>query len=77
LLDKRVWLFAIREFASAVIFFAVFLALIGHFGILSIGIAAMVESGVQGIFFLPILIKRYRQAVDIPVAESGSTTAAS
>jgi O-antigen/teichoic acid export membrane protein len=62
-IDKQVWWFAIRQVASALIFFGVMLALIGHFGILAIGIASLVESGVQGVFFLPILIRRYRQAV--------------
>jgi O-antigen/teichoic acid export membrane protein len=66
-IDRNVWWFAIREVASAIIFFSVFLALLGHFGILAIGIGSLIESGVQGFFFLPILIKRYRLAVDGPV----------
>jgi O-antigen/teichoic acid export membrane protein len=66
-LDQHVWWFAIREVASAVIFFGVFLTLLGHFGIRAIGIGSLVESGVQGFFFLPILIKRYRLAVNGPV----------
>jgi hypothetical protein len=72
-LDKRVWWFAIREVASAIIFFGVLLALLGHFGILAIGIASLIESGVQGFFFLPILIKRYRLAVSGGVPARGRT----
>jgi O-antigen/teichoic acid export membrane protein len=60
-LDKRVWRLAVREVASAAIYFSVLLTFIGHFGILAIGIAAVVASGLQGIFFLPISVKRYRE----------------
>jgi len=59
-LDKTVWWMALREFLSLVIFLTVMLLLIGHFGILSVGIASLVSSGLQGAFFLPISIKRYR-----------------
>jgi O-antigen/teichoic acid export membrane protein len=69
-LDRHVWWFAIREVVSAIIFFSVFLALLRHFGILAIGIGSLIESGVQGFFFLPILIKRYRLAVNGPTASS-------
>lgn len=62
-LDGRVWWFAIREVASAIIFFTVLLILLKHFGIRAIGVASLVESGAQGIFFLPILTRRYRAAV--------------
>jgi len=62
-LDQRVWWFAIRETVSALMFFGVLLALLGHFGILAIGIASLIESGIQGFFFLPILVRRYRVAV--------------
>lgn len=72
-LDQRVWWFAIREVASAIIFFGVLLALLGHFGILAIGIASLIESGIQGFFFLPILIKRYRLAVSGGVPARGRT----
>ncbi len=64
-LDKNVWWFAVRETASAAVFFAVLLAIIGHFGILAIGIAMLFQSGLQGVFFLPMLIRRYRQAVQL------------
>jgi O-antigen/teichoic acid export membrane protein len=65
-LDKRVWRLAVREVASAAIYFTVLLALIGHFGILAIGIAAVVASGLQGIFFLPIVVRRYRATGPAP-----------
>lgn len=75
-LDKRVWWFALRQVVSAVVFFSILFTLIGHFGILAIGIASLIESGVQGIFFLPILIKRYRQAMNATVSESETHTTA-
>jgi O-antigen/teichoic acid export membrane protein len=59
-LDKRVWWLAGRELVSAAVYFAILLSLIGRFGILSIGIAAVVTSGLQGILFLPVSIRRYR-----------------
>jgi hypothetical protein len=55
-----VWRLAVREVASAAIYFSVLLVFISRFGILAIGIAALVASGLQGIFFLPISIRRYR-----------------
>jgi hypothetical protein len=62
-------------FVSAVVFFTVMLSLIGHFGILSIGIASLVSSGLQGIFFLPISIRRYRLTTntDRPRDDTGTT----
>ena len=59
-LDKNVWWLAIRELASAVVYFTVLFIFIGHFGILAIGIASVTSSGLQGLFFLPISIRRYR-----------------
>ena len=76
-LDRHVWWMTLRMFVSAVVFFTVMLSLIGHFGILSIGIASLVSSGLQGIFFLPISIKRYRLTTntDRPRDDTGTTTA--
>ncbi len=59
-LDRRVWRLAVRDLVSAGLYFAILLTCIGHFGILAIGIASLVTSGLQGIFFLPLSIKRYR-----------------
>lgn len=62
-LDRRVWSLTIRECVSAVFFFSLIFLLIGHFGILAVGIASLITSGIQGVLFLPILIRRYRRAV--------------
>lgn len=59
-LDRRVWFLAGRSLAGNAIYFAVIFTLIGHFGILSVGIASLVWSGLQVIFFLPISIRRYQ-----------------
>jgi O-antigen/teichoic acid export membrane protein len=74
-LDRHVWWMTLRQFVSAVVFFAIMIALIGRFGIRSIGIAALISSGVQGIFFLPISIKRYRMTTNTiaPQSDSGPT----
>ena len=70
-LDKRVWWMAIRQLVSAIIYFVVLLLLIGHFGILATGIASLVSSGLQGLFFLPISIRRYRQTTNYDAPLSG------
>jgi O-antigen/teichoic acid export membrane protein len=59
-IDRRVWILTVRELVATIVFFVLIFALIGHFGIVAIGIASIIESGVQGILFLPILIRRYR-----------------
>jgi hypothetical protein len=59
----------VRELAATIVLFALIFAFIGHFGILAIGIASVIESGVQGALFLPILIKRYRMMPPTPVAD--------
>jgi O-antigen/teichoic acid export membrane protein len=59
-LDRRVWWMALRDLISAGIYFAVLFTLIDRHGILAIGYAALVTSAVQGIFFLPVAIRRYR-----------------
>jgi hypothetical protein len=69
-LDRRVWRLAVRDLVTAVIYFSIVLTLIDHFGILAIGIASLVTSGLQGIFFLPIAIKRYRATAPIAVRET-------
>lgn len=74
-LDRRVWWLAIRDLITVAIYFIVIFALIGHFGILAIGIASLVSSGLQGMFFLPILIRRYRMTTntDAPLSGGGSS----
>ncbi len=59
-LDRRVWWLAGRELVSAAIYFSVLFALIGHIGILAVGFAAVIATGVQGLLFLPVSIRRYR-----------------
>jgi len=59
-LDRRVWWLAARELISGVVYFGIVFLLIGHFGILAVGIAALVSSGLMGILFLPASVKRYR-----------------
>jgi O-antigen/teichoic acid export membrane protein len=76
-LDKKVWWMAFRELVSLVIFLGVTIALIGHFGILAIGIASLVSSGLQGIFFLPISIKRYRLTTNSEAPSSSSNPSSS
>jgi hypothetical protein len=60
-LDKRVWWLASRQLIIMLAYFAIVLALIGHFGLLSVGIASLVTSGIQGVLFLPVLIRRIRR----------------
>ena len=72
-LDKRAWWLARRELLSTVAYLSVLITVIGHFGILAVGIAALVCSALQGIFFLPILIRRYRLATEGPSISSEGT----
>jgi len=76
-LDKHVWWMTIRELVSAIIFFSVLFAFIGHFGILAIGIASLASSGLQGIFFLPISIRRYRMTTNLDPPSGGTGAAVS
>jgi Na+-driven multidrug efflux pump len=55
-----VWILTVRELVATIVLFVLIFVFIGHFGILAIGIASVIESGVQGVLFLPILIRRYR-----------------
>jgi O-antigen/teichoic acid export membrane protein len=59
-LDKRVWWLAGRQLVSATIYFVVLFSFIGHVGILAVGFASLVSTGIQGIFFLPVSVRRYR-----------------
>jgi O-antigen/teichoic acid export membrane protein len=62
-LDRRLWWLAVRQLVSSAIYFTVFLSLLSHFGILAAGIAAVVQTGLEGLFFLPMSIARYRAIV--------------
>jgi O-antigen/teichoic acid export membrane protein len=59
-LDKQVWWLAGLSLASSAAFFAVMFSLMGHFGILSVGIASLASAALQMILFLPGSIRRYR-----------------
>jgi O-antigen/teichoic acid export membrane protein len=69
-LDKRVWWLAGRELVAAAVYFAILFSLIGHYGILSIGIAGVVTSGLQGMLFLPVSIRRYRSVARASVPKT-------
>ena len=75
-LDKRVWILTVREVVSSVVYFAVILLLIGHFGILAVGIASIVQSVLQGILFLPLVVRRYRRIPHTSGEENGLATPA-
>jgi O-antigen/teichoic acid export membrane protein len=60
-LDRRLWQMTIREIASAAVFFILVFSLIGSHGIMAIGIATFVRSLIEGVLFLPLLIRRYRR----------------
>jgi O-antigen/teichoic acid export membrane protein len=57
-IDKKVWWLTVRNVVSGVIYLVVIFALIGHFGINAIGIAALIYSGTTLLVFLPITILR-------------------
>ena len=73
-LDKRVWFLAGRDLLGAVVYFVLLIVLIGHFGILAVGIASVVMSVLQGIFFLPISIKRYRAIARADISHDDADT---
>jgi O-antigen/teichoic acid export membrane protein len=59
-LDKRVWWMTARNIAGSLVQLLVVILLIGHIGIESIGVAALVNSAITFCVFLPISIRRYR-----------------
>jgi hypothetical protein len=73
-LDRRVWWMTVRNLVDVVVFFCVMFALIGREGILSIGIGFLVSSALQGIFFLPISIRRYRLTTNTDPPTVGTFT---
>jgi O-antigen/teichoic acid export membrane protein len=58
--DRRVWRMAVANVATAGVYLAVVLSLIGRLGINTIGVASLVASGLEGAYFLPQLVRRYR-----------------
>jgi O-antigen/teichoic acid export membrane protein len=75
-LDRHVWWMALRDLISAVIYFGIVFWLLGRIGIVSIGIASLVSSTLQGIFFLPISIRRYRLTSNSEPSQSGGSAEA-
>jgi O-antigen/teichoic acid export membrane protein len=73
-LDRKVWKLTVRECISTAVYFTLIFVLIGHFGILAIGISALITSIVQGILFLPLMIRRYQRAVRDDGADFGTGT---
>jgi O-antigen/teichoic acid export membrane protein len=59
-IDRRVWKLAVRDLVSAIVYFALIFTFIGHFGIVSVGIASVIQSALQLLFFVPPVAKRYR-----------------
>lgn len=59
-LDRRLWWMVARSLVSAVVYFSLVLALIGRYRLAAIGWASLGSSLLQGVFFLPVLIRRYR-----------------
>ncbi len=58
--DQRVWQLALRQGVTLVIFLGLLLTLVSHVGILAVGWASVISTGVQAIFVLPSTIRRYR-----------------
>jgi O-antigen/teichoic acid export membrane protein len=62
-LDRRLWWLAVRQVVSSAVYFGIFLSLLSHLGILAAGIAALAQTGLEGLFFLPMSIARYRSII--------------
>jgi O-antigen/teichoic acid export membrane protein len=62
-IDGRVWLLAVREGSSMLVYLSIVLVLIDHHGINSVGYAALATSVVELAIFLPLTIKRIRSVV--------------
>ena len=63
-LDRRLWWMVARSLASAGVYFALVVALIGRYELAAIGWASLGSSLLQGAFFLPVLVRRYRASTD-------------
>jgi O-antigen/teichoic acid export membrane protein len=59
-LERRMLVLTCRQVADAVVFLGATLLLIGHFGLLAVGIASLVTEALQAVIFLPGAIGRYR-----------------
>jgi O-antigen/teichoic acid export membrane protein len=63
-IDKRVWWLSIRELIGTGVYFLVLFTFLSRDGILAIGYASLASAGLQGLFFLPFSVHRYRQTRD-------------
>jgi O-antigen/teichoic acid export membrane protein len=73
-LEKRVWWMALRNLAGSAVQIVVILVLIKRHGIDAIGIAALVNSALTLIIFLPASIRRYRRTASNeadPISDPG------
>jgi len=59
-LERRLWVLAVRQLAEAATFLGTTLLLIGHFGLLAVGIASLITEVLQAVMFFPGAIRRYR-----------------
>jgi O-antigen/teichoic acid export membrane protein len=59
-LERRMWALVCRQLADATVFLGTTFLLIGHFGLVAVGIAGLVTEGAQAVIFLPGAIGRYR-----------------
>lgn len=67
-IDGRVWLLAIREGASMLVYITIVLVFIGRHGINTVGYAALATSILEFVVFLPLTVKR------ILAAKAAATT---
>ena len=51
---------ASRQFADAALFLGMTLVLIGHLGLLAVGVASLATEALQAVMFLPGAVGRYR-----------------
>ncbi len=59
-LERRMLAMTLRQLADAAVLLGTTLLLIGHFGLLAVGIASLVTEALQALIFLPGAIGRYR-----------------
>jgi O-antigen/teichoic acid export membrane protein len=59
-LERRMLVLACRQLADATMFLGTTLLLMGHFGLLAVGIASLATEALQTVIFLPGAIGRYR-----------------
>ena len=59
-LERRMLALTCRQLADAMVFLGATLLLMGHFGLLAVGIASLATEALQAVIFLPGAIGRYR-----------------